>query len=89
MNLWGRLWFSHQRSPFWLILARFLGYYSLFWGPSAFFMLDETQGAIMGWSSTSLFWLILACFVGYCSTYWGPGVFSIIDEPRGPIIGRS
>ena len=89
MNLWVRLRFCHQRSPFWLILARFLGYYSPFWGPRAFSMFDETHGTIMGRLSTLIFWLILACFVGYCSTFLGPEVFSMIDESRGAIIGRS
>ena len=42
-----RLRISHQHSQFWLILARFMGYYSPFWGPDAICIVVEPQGALM------------------------------------------
>jgi hypothetical protein len=42
----------HQHSLFWLILARFMGYYSPFWGPGAISMVVEPQGALTYRSST-------------------------------------
>ena len=47
-----RLRVLHQHSPFWPILARFMGYYSSFCGPSAISMVFELQGAITCRSST-------------------------------------
>ena len=41
-----------QHSQFWLILARFLDYYSPFWGPKAISMVVEAQGALTCQSST-------------------------------------
>src|SRR6187399_2140700 len=42
----------HLHSPFWPILARFMGYYLPFWGPGAIFMTDEPRGAFTCQSST-------------------------------------
>ena len=42
----------HQHSPFWPILARFMGYYLLFWGPGAISMIDDPWGAFTCPSST-------------------------------------
>ena len=47
-----RLRLDHQHSRFCLILARFVDYYSLFWGPGVIFMIDEPQGALTCRSST-------------------------------------
>ena len=47
-----RLRVGHQHSQFWPILAHFMDYYSLFWGPGAIFMVDEAQGALTYRSST-------------------------------------
>ena len=44
--------FGHLHSRFWLILARFVDYYSLFWGPGVISTIDEPQGALTCWSST-------------------------------------
>ena len=41
-----RLHIRHQHSQFWLILARFMGYYSPFWGPDAICIVVEPQGAL-------------------------------------------
>ena len=47
-----RLRVGHQHSQFWLILARFMDYYSLFWGPGVISMIEEPRGAFMCRSST-------------------------------------
>ena len=52
MNLGVHLCVGHQHSQFWLILARFVDYYSLFWGPEVVSTIDEPQGALTCRSST-------------------------------------
>ena len=52
MNPGVRLRVGHQNSPFWLILARFVDYYSLFWGPGVISTIDEPRGALACRSST-------------------------------------
>ena len=52
MNLMVRLRVGHQHSQFWPILARFVDYYSLFWGPGVISTIDEPRGAITCRSST-------------------------------------
>ena len=47
-----RLRVGDQHLQFWLILARFVDYYSLFWGPEVISTIDEPQGALMCRSST-------------------------------------
>ena len=47
-----RLLVGHQQSQFWPILARFMDYYSLFWGPGVISALDEPRGASTCRSST-------------------------------------
>ena len=47
-----RLSVGDQHSQFWPILARFVDYYSLFWGPGVISTIDETQGALTCRSST-------------------------------------
>ena len=47
-----RLRAGHQYSQFWPILARFMDYYSLFWGPGVIFMIDKPRGAFSCQSST-------------------------------------
>ena len=49
---WKRLRVGHQQSQFWLTLARFLDYYSLFWGPEVISTIDEPRGAFTCPSST-------------------------------------
>ena len=47
-----RLRVGHQRWQFWPILARFVDYYSLFWGPGVISTINEPWGAFTIWSST-------------------------------------
>ena len=47
-----RLRVGHEHSQFWPILARFMDYYSLFWGPGLISTIDEPRGAFTCPSST-------------------------------------
>ena len=47
-----RLRVRRQQSQFLLILARFMDYYSLFWGPRVISTIDEHRDAFMCRSST-------------------------------------
>ena len=47
-----RLRVGHQHSQFWPILARFVDYYSLFWGPGVISTINEPWGAFTFRSST-------------------------------------
>ena len=47
-----RLRVGDQHWQFWPILARFMDYYSLFWGAGVVSMLNEPCGAFTCWSST-------------------------------------
>ena len=55
MNPKVRLHVGHQQSQFWLILAFFVYYYSLFWGPGVISMINEPGGAFTCRSSTLTF----------------------------------
>ena len=68
---------GHQHSQFWQILARFMDYCTLFWGPEVISMIDEPRGAFM------------SRFVDYYSLFWGPEVICTIDERRGAFMCRS
>ena len=68
-----RLRAGHQHSQFWPILARFMDYYSLFWGPGVIVRLRVGH-------QHSQFWPILARFMDYYSLFCGPGVISTINE---------
>ena len=52
MNPGVRLHVGHQHSQFWPSLARFVDYYSLFWGPRVISTINEPRGALTGWLST-------------------------------------
>ena len=52
MNPKVRLHVGHQQSQFWLILARFVDYYSLFWGPRVISAINEPRGAFTCQTST-------------------------------------
>ena len=84
-----RLRVGHQPSQFWPILARFVDYYSQFWGLGVISTIDEPKGALTCRSSTSQFWPILARFVDYYSPFWGLGVISTTDEPQRTLTCRS
>ena len=47
-----RLRVGRQHSKFCSILAHFVDYYSLFWGPGVISTTDEPRGAFTCWSST-------------------------------------
>ena len=47
-----RLRVDHQHSQFWPILARFVDYYLLFWGPGVISMINEPMDVLMCRSST-------------------------------------
>ena len=53
-----------QHSQFWPILARFMEYYSLFWGPKAISMVLELQGAVTCRLSTIIVWADSGPFLG-------------------------
>ena len=86
MNPVVRLRVGHQHSRFWLILARFMGYYSPFWGPGVISIVVDVYVSVINIHS---FWPILARFLEYKSLFWGPKVISTIDEPRGVFTCRS
>ena len=78
-----RLRVSHQHSQFWPILARFVDYYSPFWGPRVTSTINEPRVRLHVGHQHSQFWPTLARFVDYYSPFWGPGVISTINVPRG------
>ena len=84
-----RLCVGHQHSQFWPILARFVDYSSLFWGPGVSPTIDEPQVRLHVGHQHSQFWPVLACFVYYYSLFWGLGMISTIDEPQGALMCRS
>ena len=84
-----RLSVGDQHSQFWPILARFVDYYSLFWGPEVISTIDEPQGALTCRSSTLVVLADYGAFVDYYSLFWGPGVISTIDETQGVLTRRS
>ena len=78
-----RLRVTHQHSQFWPSLARFVDYYSLFWGPGVISTIDEPRVRFRLGHQHSQFLSILARFVDYYSLFWGPRLISMINEPRG------
>ena len=71
MNLGVHLRVGHQHSQFWPILARFLEYYSPFWGPKAISMVVKPQGVLMCWSSRLAVWADSGPFHGLLLTILG------------------
>ena len=55
---------GHQHSQFWPIMARFMDYYSPFWGPKAISMVVKLQGALTCQSSTITVWVDSGPFLG-------------------------
>ena len=88
-----RLRVSNQHSQFWPILARFVDYYSLFWGPRVISKIDEPRSEFTCPSSTLA---VLAdsdpfrgpqgAFTCRLSTL---AVISKIDKTRGEFTCRS
>ena len=67
-----RLRVGHQHSQFWLILARFMDYYSLFWGPGVISMINEPWSAFTLRSSTLAVFIDSDPFHGLLLTHLGP-----------------
>ena len=67
-----RLRVGHQHPQFWLILARFVDYYSLFWGPVVISMIKEPWGAFTFRSSTLAVLADYDPFYGLLLTVLGP-----------------
>ena len=55
---------GQQHSQFWLILARFMDYYSPFWGPNAISIVVELQGAVTCRSPRITVWADSGPFLG-------------------------
>ena len=81
-----RLRVVHQHSPFWPILARFMGYCSSIWGSGAIFMVTEPQCAL---TCRSLKLAVLADFVLFRGPFWSPGAIFMIAKPQGVFTYRS
>ena len=62
---------GHQDSQFGLVLARFLDYYSLFWGPGVISIVDEPRGAFTCPSSTLAISADFGKFHALLLTVWG------------------
>ena len=84
-----RLGVGHQLSQFWPILARFMDYYSLLWGPRVISTIDEPRVHFHFGHQHSQFLSILARLVEYYTLFWPPGVISTINEPWGALTCRS
>ena len=67
-----RLRVGHQHSQFLPILARFVYYYSLFWGPVVISMINEPWGAFTFRSSTLAVFIDSDPFYGQLLTVLGP-----------------
>ena len=67
-----RLSVGHQHSWFLSILARFMDYYSHFWGPKAIFMDVEPKVRLCIGHQQSQFRPILARFLDYYSLFGVP-----------------
>ena len=76
---------GHQHSLFWPTLARFVDYYSLFWGPGVISMIDQSRGAITCGHQHSQFRPNLVRFVNYYSPFWDRKAISIVIEPQGAL----
>ena len=66
-----RLLVDHQHWQFWPILARFMDYYSLFWGPGEVSTINEPWGAFTIWSSTLAVFIDSDPFYGLLLTVLG------------------
>ena len=78
-----------QHSQFWPILARFVDYYSLFWGPGVISKINEPWGAFMFWSSTLMVLADSDPFRGLLLTILGSEAIFIVVEPQGALTCRS
>ena len=84
-----RLRVGHQQWQFWPILARFMDYYSLFWGPGVFSMIKKPWDAFTCRSSTLAVLADSGPFHGLLLTVLGPRVITMINKPWDAITCRS
>ena len=84
-----RLRVGHQHWQFWPILAHFLDYYSLFWGPGVLSTINEPWVRLRVGHQHSQFWPILTRFMDYYSPFWDPKMISILVEAQGALTCRS
>ena len=73
---------GHQHSQFWPILARFMDYYSPFWGPKAISMVVEFQGALTCRSSTITVWADSGPFLGLLLYFGVSESFPRLTNPK-------
>ena len=66
---------GHQHQEFWPILARFMDYYSPFFGSKAISMVVELQGALTCRSSTITVWADFGPFPGLLLSFRVPRSF--------------
>ena len=76
-----RLRVGHQHSQFWPILARFVDYYSPFWGPKPISMIVEPQGALTCRSSTLAVFVHADPFHGLLLSFGVPKRFPWLSNP--------
>src|SRR6187401_673535 len=84
-----RLRVGHQRSQYWPILARFVDYYSPFWGPGVISTINEPRGAFTSRSSALAVLADSGPFRGLLLTVLGSRRVSTINEPRGAFTCQS
>ena len=84
-----RLCVGEQDSHFGPPLARFVDYYSPFWGPKAISMVVEPHVALTCRSSTIAVWADFGPFLALLLSFGGGAVISTIDELRGAFSSRS
>ena len=81
---------TNQQWQFWPILARFMDYYSLFWGPGVISTCVKNPGVgLRVGHQHSQFWPILTRFMDYYSLFLGPEEISIVVEPQGAVMCRT
>ena len=76
-----RLRVGNQQSQVWPILAYFVDYYSLFWGPEVISTIGEPRVRLRVDHQHSQFWPILVRFVDYYSLFWVPERFPQLTIP--------
>ena len=83
MNPGVRLCVGHQHSQFWPILARFVEYYSLFWGPGVISTINEPRGVFTCRSSTIAVFVDFDPFRGLLlNVLWSQSDFHGCRTPR-------
>ena len=80
---------GHQHSQFWPILALFMDYNSLFWGPGVISTINKPWDALRVDHQHSRFLSILTRFMDYYSPFWGHKVISMLVELQGVLTCRS